>query len=130
MTTTNLKRDDIRLVVQRSLEHCRLVRENARFRDEARAREPGRTWWAAVRPCWRCTARGSCVRWGSTVLIEGESGTGKELIARAVHLNSPRRDKFIPVNCGHCLITRLSLKAFGYEKGGVYGSRGIQGRIV
>ena len=34
------KRDEIRLVVQRSLEHCRLVRENARFREDARAREP------------------------------------------------------------------------------------------
>jgi DNA-binding NtrC family response regulator len=34
-----------------------------------------------------------------TVLIEGESGVGKEIVARALHLNSPRRDKpFIKVN--------------------------------
>lgn len=41
------------------------------------------------------------VRSESTVLITGESGTGKELIARAIHSNSPRRNKpFIVVNCG------------------------------
>src|SRR6202041_2665474 len=37
----------------------------------------------------------------STVLLQGESGTGKELIAKAIHLNSTRRDKpFVPVNTG------------------------------
>src|SRR5204862_3110710 len=37
----------------------------------------------------------------STILIQGESGTGKELIAKAIHMNSPRKERaFVPVNTG------------------------------
>ena len=37
----------------------------------------------------------------STILIQGESGTGKEMIAKAIHANSPRKDKpFVPINTG------------------------------
>ena len=122
------KREDIRLVVQRSLEHCRLVRENARFRDDARSREP----WShlvgsspAMLEVYKLVARVSEGR--STVLIEGESGTGKELIARAVHLNSPRRDKpFIPVNCGALPDQLLESEMFGYEKGAFTGAVGAK----
>jgi DNA-binding NtrC family response regulator len=54
----------------------------------------------------------------STVLIQGESGTGKELIARAIHANSPRRDKpFIPVNTGAVPSDLLESTLFGHERG-------------
>src|SRR5258708_2588071 len=54
----------------------------------------------------------------STVLLQGESGTGKEVIAKAVHLNSPRRDKpFVPVNTGSMPNDLLESTLFGHVKG-------------
>jgi DNA-binding NtrC family response regulator len=54
----------------------------------------------------------------STVLIQGESGTGKELIAKALHANSPRRDKpFVPVNTGSMPSELLESNLFGHVKG-------------
>ncbi|MBV9342569.1 MAG: sigma-54-dependent Fis family transcriptional regulator, partial [Acidobacteria bacterium] len=54
----------------------------------------------------------------STVLLQGESGTGKELIAKALHLNSPRRERpFVPVNTGSTPPDLLESTLFGHVKG-------------
>ncbi len=54
----------------------------------------------------------------STVLLQGESGTGKELIAKAIHANSPRRDRpFVPVNSGSMPADLLESTLFGHVKG-------------
>jgi len=54
----------------------------------------------------------------STVLVQGESGTGKELIAKALHSNSPRKDKpFVAVNTGSMPTDLLESTLFGHVKG-------------
>jgi DNA-binding NtrC family response regulator len=54
----------------------------------------------------------------STVLIQGESGTGKEVIAKAVHANSPRRDRpFVPIHTGAMPTDLLESTLFGHTKG-------------
>ncbi len=54
----------------------------------------------------------------STILIQGESGTGKELIAKAIHLKSPRADKtFVPVNSGSMPGDLLESTLFGHVRG-------------
>src|SRR5581483_5676524 len=54
----------------------------------------------------------------STILLQGESGTGKELIAKAIHLNSQRRDRpFVPVNTGSMPADLLESTLFGHVKG-------------
>ncbi|MCZ2154383.1 MAG: sigma-54 dependent transcriptional regulator [Bryobacterales bacterium] len=59
----------------------------------------------------------------STILITGETGTGKELIAKAIHMNSPRSEHmFIPVNSGSLPPDLLESTLFGHTRGAFTGA--------
>ncbi|CAM2066627.1 Sigma-54-dependent Fis family transcriptional regulator [Sulfidibacter corallicola] len=122
--TKPFNNDQVLLVVKKAIEKRRLVEENRQLRRELDSRygfenlvgnsEPIIEVFDLVRQAAPATA---------TILIRGESGTGKELIARAVHHNSPRRDKpFVALNAGSIPSDLLESQLFGHVKGAFTGA--------
>ncbi len=116
--------EEIRVVVQRALERQRLLRENLRMRTELIGRYDygnlvGKS--ARMQEVYRLIEQVAPTR--SNVLITGESGTGKDLVARAVHLRSPRADAaFVPIDCASIPPQLMESELFGCVKGAFTGA--------
>src|SRR6266404_1620150 len=116
--------DEIKLAIKRTLEKASLSKQNFALRRDAATRNSldniigGSPAMEKLKQTIRTVASTA-----STVLIHGESGTGKELVARAVHVCSPRAtDSFVSVNCGAFPETLLESELFGYLKGAFTGA--------
>lgn len=117
---------ELRLVVDRALEHLRLHAEVQRLRRTLDAKFGfenilGRSKkLLAVLDMAARAAHSS-----STMLIQGETGTGKELLAKAIHFNSPRKQApFVTINCGAIPKDLLESELFGHVKGAFTGAVG------
>jgi two-component system response regulator AtoC len=113
------KSDEILLTLRKAEERERLRRDNARLLSEVQQTYSydsivGKS--APMQEVFKTLQKVSGYK--STVLLMGESGTGKELLARAIHYNSPRRDRaFVAVNCGAIPENLLESELFGHLKG-------------
>lgn len=119
-----LNADELKVNVQRALEHKQLLDENRYLRDFSDTAFRFENLIAGskkMRDVFDIAAQ--VARRESTVLLTGESGTGKELLAKAIHQNSLRASKpFIPVNCGAIPENLIESELFGHRKGSFTGA--------
>src|SRR6202049_2825183 len=116
--------DEIKLTIDRVLEKLSLSKQNFALRRDAASHNSldNIIGSSAAMEKLKHTVR-TVASTASTVLIHGESGTGKELVARAVHICSPRAaEPFVSVNCGAFPETLLESELFGYLKGAFTGA--------
>jgi two-component system response regulator AtoC len=114
----------IALVVEKVVEHQRLVQENILLRERLDQEYKFEEIIGKSHPMQEIFELVKNVAESdASVLITGESGTGKELIARALHANSPRRyNPFITASCGAMTEGLLESELFGHEKGAFTGA--------
>jgi DNA-binding NtrC family response regulator len=116
--------DEVSIVVKKAIEKKSLMLENIYLRQELQEKYGfhnivGKS--KKMQEIYRIIAKVAMT--DSTVLITGQSGTGKELIARAIHFNSPRREKqFVPVDCAVLSENLLESELFGHVRGSFTGA--------
>jgi len=116
--------DEVSIVVKKAIEKKSLMAENIYLRQELQEKYGfhnivGKS--KKMQEIYRIIAKVATT--DSTVLIYGQSGTGKELIARAIHFNSPRREKqFVTVDCAVLSENLLESELFGHIRGSFTGA--------
>jgi DNA-binding NtrC family response regulator len=114
----------LRALLGRAIEKLHIQRENRILREEVSRKQGlgdliGST--EAMKHVFDSIRRVATAN--TTVIIRGESGTGKELVARAIHDQSPRRNRpFISVNCAALPENLMEAELFGYERGAFTGA--------
>lgn len=116
--------EHVAAVIRRALRLAEVVRDNERLRGELEGRYSFENLIGTSQPFRRVIEQVTEVcETRATVMLNGESGTGKEVVARAIHFNSPRRNKpFVAINCAAIPETLLESELFGHVKGAFTGA--------
>ncbi|WP_338669714.1 sigma-54-dependent transcriptional regulator [Pseudodesulfovibrio methanolicus] len=121
--TKPLNFDELKIILERALEHKRLSEENRHLKEVSSGQSLAGI--IGTSPAMQEVVEMVKVvaPTEATVLITGESGTGKELVARAIHANSARKAKqLVTINCAALSETLLESELFGHEKGAFTGA--------
>lgn len=117
--TKPFKIDEIKMVIQNALEKKRLHNENLMLKKVVKERYYfeniiGQS--PKMRELYDLLEKIAPTK--THILVAGESGTGKELVAKAIHYNSPRKDKpFVALNCGAIPESLIESELFGHMRG-------------
>ena len=122
--TKPFQNEELKLTIRKALENYRLIKQNRLLSEALSDRyKYGNIIGKSSSMLKIYDLVDKVARSKASVLITGPSGTGKELIAKAIHYNSPRKDRpFISVNCGALTETLLESELFGHEKGAFTGA--------
>ncbi len=122
--TKPFQNEELKVTIKKALENYRLIKENRRLSEALSEKHQFGNIIGKSKPMLRIYDLIRKVAHSrASVLITGPSGTGKELIAKAIHYESPRKNRpFISVNCGALTETLLESELFGHEKGAFTGA--------
>ncbi len=117
--TKPFKVDEIKLIIRNALEKKKLEKENLILKQVVQERYHfGNIIGQSPKMLEVYSLLEKVAPTKTNILITGESGTGKELVAKAIHYNSPRRDKpFVTLNCGAIPESLIESELFGHMKG-------------
>src|SRR5208337_1581251 len=120
--------DELRLVVERAIEHLALAEENVRLKRQLVSEGQFGAMIGASKVMLELFALADRIAQAEvTVLIQGESGTGKDLLATEIHRRSNRgKGPFVALNCAALPEHLIESELFGYEKGAFTGATAMK----